>query len=149
MPVRFAVDVEAAIPVYEQLRSSIAGAIVGGRLVPGDRLPTARALADELGIAVNTVIRAYGELSDARLISSRRRFGTVVSADAAHVAPADVVAAAARLALRASAAELTREQAVDLLRFAMSSEQGRAAERAANARPAGPRPASEPPPAAT
>lgn len=120
MGIPLALDTAAAVPVYEQLRSQIAGAIDSGRLKEGDRLPAARALAAEHGIAVNTVMRAYRELSDAGLIASRRRFGTTVTADAGRAVPADVVAAASRLAMRAAAADLTAEQTVDLLRAAMA-----------------------------
>lgn len=109
-------DDTAAVPVYEQIRSQIAGAILAGSLSRGDRLPPARTLADNLGIAVNTVIRAYRELAAAGLIASRRRHGTVV--DSAQLAPAEVVAAATRLALRARAAGLSVEQTLDLLRAA-------------------------------
>lgn len=118
MPTAITVDVAGAVPVYEQVRSQLAGAVATGQLADGERLPTARALATELGIAVNTVIRAYGELSRAGLISSRRRFGTVVTAPAGHVVPAEVLAAATRLVMRASAAGLTGEQIVDMVRSA-------------------------------
>lgn len=118
MPIALTVNHDAAVPAYEQLRSQIAGAIASGKLRDGERLPAARALAAELGIAVNTVIRAYGELSRQGVISSRRRFGTVVTAPNGQGAPADVQAAAVRLVLRATAAGLTADQVVDLVRAA-------------------------------
>lgn len=121
MALDFTVDPAAAVPVYEQLRSQLAGAIVSGLLSAGDRLPTARALASEAGVAVNTVIRAYGELSRAGLVEVRRRFGTVVAAGVGRTAPADVQAAAVRLAMRAAAAGLTAEQTVDLARAAATA----------------------------
>ena len=121
MALDISVGPAAAVPVYEQLRSQLAGAILGGRLSAGERLPTARALASDAGVAVNTVIRAYGELSREGLIEVRRRFGTVVAAGAAQAAPADVQAAATRLAMRAAAAGLTAEQTVDLVRAAATA----------------------------
>lgn len=119
MTLRLAVDTAAATPVYEQIRSQLAGAITGGRLVHGQRLPSVRALATDLGIAVNTVGRAYTELEAAGLITSRRRTGTVVTALAPSAAPAAVLADADRLARSAAAAGLTAERTVDLLRSAM------------------------------
>lgn len=119
MSPRIVVDTEAAVPVYEQIRSQIAGAVADGRLTDGERLPAARALAADLGIAINTVGRAYSELESAGLVVSKRRVGTVVTAAAHDAVPADVLAAAQRFALRAAAAKLTAEQAVDLLRSAM------------------------------
>lgn len=119
MSLRIVVDTEAAVPVYEQIRSQIAGAVADGRLKDGERLPAARALAADLGIAINTVARAFSELESAGLVLSKRRVGTVVTAAAHDAVPADVLAAAQRFALRAAAAKLTAEQAVDLLRSAM------------------------------
>lgn len=119
MSLHFHVGETSAVPVYEQLRSQIAGAITTGTLPDGSRLPATRALADELGVAVNTVIHAYRELSAAGLIASRRRYGTVVTAD--RTAPADVTAAATRLALRAEAAGLDPERVVDIVRSTVSA----------------------------
>lgn len=118
MPVQIATDAASAVPVYEQIRSQIAGAISSGQLVMAERLPAARALAAELGVAVNTVMRAYRELSEDGLITSRRRFGTVVAGSSDRAAPVDVQAAAMRLVMRAAAAGMTADQIVDLVRSA-------------------------------
>lgn len=67
------VDVGAAVPPYEQIRAQLAGHIASGRLRAGDRLPTVRTLAADLGIAVGTVTRAYRELEAQGLVASRRR----------------------------------------------------------------------------
>ena len=121
MTVRVVVDTAAAVPVYEQIRSQLAGAIADRRLADGQRLPSVRALAADLGIAVNTVGRAYTELERAGLIASRRRTGTIVTAGSHSRVPAEVLQDTARLASSAAAARLTAEQAVDLLRSAMWS----------------------------
>lgn len=121
MTAHVVVDTAAAVPVYEQIRSQLAGAIADGRLADGQRLPSVRVLAADLGIAVNTVGRAYAELEATGLIARRRRTGTVVTAASAHSLPAEVIADAARLARSAASARLTAEQAVDLLRSAMLS----------------------------
>jgi DNA-binding transcriptional regulator YhcF (GntR family) len=73
-------DPSSPVPPYEQVRSQIAGMISDGALVVGARLPTVRRLADDLGLAVNTVARAYRELESAGLVETRGRAGTVVSA---------------------------------------------------------------------
>ena len=112
------VDTGAAVPVYEQIRSQLAGAIGDGRLSDGQRLPAVRVLAADLGIAVNTVSRAYTELESAGLIVSRRRTGSVVTSEKRDPVPAEVLEAAAELARLATTAHLTAEQSVDLLRSA-------------------------------
>jgi DNA-binding transcriptional regulator YhcF (GntR family) len=72
-------DPQSSTPPYEQVRSQIAAAIESGRLRSAARLPTVRLLASELGIAVNTVARAYRELELAGLVETRGRHGTFVA----------------------------------------------------------------------
>lgn len=52
-----------------------------GTLGSGERLPTVRALAGELAVAPNTVVKAYNELQRAGLIESRPGVGTLVVGD--------------------------------------------------------------------
>ncbi|MGY2083375.1 GntR family transcriptional regulator [Blastococcus sp. HT6-30] len=78
-PPALTVDVGSPTPPYEQIRGQIAAAVHGGLLPSGSRLPTMRALAADLGVAVGTVARAYAELEAAGLVASRRRTGTVVT----------------------------------------------------------------------
>ena len=72
-------DPMSSVPPYEQVRSQIADAIRSGRLRPAARLPTVRRLAGDLGLAVNTVARAYRELELAGLVETRGRQGTFVA----------------------------------------------------------------------
>jgi DNA-binding transcriptional regulator YhcF (GntR family) len=88
------IDPASAEPPFEQLRRQIAARVVSGELPAGTRLPTVRGLADEVGLAVNTVARVYRELeADGVIVTSGRR-GTFVSPTAAASHP-DVQAAAA------------------------------------------------------
>src|SRR3954449_66201 len=80
MALAITVDVTSPTPPYEQIRSQITAYVQGGLLADGDRLPTMRALAADLGVATGTVARAYAELEAAGLVASRRRTGTVVTA---------------------------------------------------------------------
>ncbi|MCU1592862.1 MAG: GntR family transcriptional regulator [Frankiales bacterium] len=66
---------------YEQVRSRLAEQIADGRLAVGTKLPSVRKLAEDLGLAPNTVARAYRELEEAGLVQTRGRNGTVVSAN--------------------------------------------------------------------
>src|SRR3954447_14874264 len=75
------IDSPSAIPPYEQIRSQLAACVDTGSLQPGDRLPTVRGLAEELGVAANTVARAYRELERSGLIETRGRGGSVVTGD--------------------------------------------------------------------
>ena len=74
------IDPKAATPPFEQLRVQVRDAVAGGALVAGAKLPTVRALAGELGLAVNTVARAYRELEADGIIETRGRAGSFVAA---------------------------------------------------------------------
>jgi DNA-binding transcriptional regulator YhcF (GntR family) len=74
------VDAASSTPPFEQVRGQIAARIADGSLAPGARLPPVRTLAADLGLAANTVARAYRELEAAGLVETRGRAGTVVGA---------------------------------------------------------------------
>lgn len=107
------IDVRPGKPRFDQLKAQLIDAIRTGVLPPGTRLPTVRELAAELGVAVNTVARAYRELEEAGFVETRRRFGTFV----ARVDPADaaMARAASAYAQTARALGLSRAEAVRYL----------------------------------
>ncbi|MFF8406741.1 GntR family transcriptional regulator [Streptomyces sp. NPDC015684] len=74
------VDTASQVPPYAQIRAQLGALIVTGRLAEGDRLPTVRQLATDLGLAPGTVARAYRELETAGLIRTRRGAGSRVAA---------------------------------------------------------------------
>jgi GntR family transcriptional regulator len=80
------VDQQSGVPIYVQLVDRVRHALTVGTLRPGERLPTVRALAKELAVAPNTVVKAYNELQRAGLIESRPGVGTVVVGDLEEVA---------------------------------------------------------------
>lgn len=73
------IDPASHVPPFEQLRAGLVEAMTSGELAPGDRLPTVRRLAEDLGIAPGTVARAYRELEASTLIETRGRNGTFVA----------------------------------------------------------------------
>jgi DNA-binding transcriptional regulator YhcF (GntR family) len=90
--VRF--DPASAVPPFEQLRSQLVSAIRAGELAPGVSLPTVRQLAADLGLAKNTVAKAYQALEAEGLVRGEGRNGTVVLGGTTAVDPG----AATRLA---------------------------------------------------
>jgi DNA-binding transcriptional regulator YhcF (GntR family) len=74
-------DAASPVPPYEQVRSQVEEQVASGELEPGDRLPTVRRLAEDLGVAANTVARAYRELEQAGVIETRGRSGSFVTGD--------------------------------------------------------------------
>lgn len=76
---QLSIDPDASVPPYEQVRGQLAELVGDGRLPVGAKLPTVRRLAADLGLAVNTVARAYRELEAAGLLETRGRHGTFVA----------------------------------------------------------------------
>lgn len=72
-------DATAASPYYRQLYDRIRAAIANGLLKPGDRIPSARALTKELGLARGTIETAYSLLAAEGYIQSRGQAGTIVT----------------------------------------------------------------------
>jgi DNA-binding transcriptional regulator YhcF (GntR family) len=83
---RFIIDTSSTVPPFEQLRVQVIDAVRAGSLVAGSKLPTVRALAGQLGLAANTVARAYRELEGDGVIETRGRLGSFIAAtgDATH-----------------------------------------------------------------
>ena len=81
--------------------AELKASILEAELPPGTKLPTVRALADELGLAVNTVAKAYRDLESAGVLETRGRAGSFIalSSDGAeHALQVDAAAYAARAA---------------------------------------------------
>jgi len=74
------IDSASPVPPFEQLRAQLARQIQERTLAVGTRLPTIRRLAADLGLAVNTVGRAYRELEETGLIETRGAAGSFVTA---------------------------------------------------------------------
>lgn len=63
------------VPVFKQIRNQIVVGISEGKLLPGEKLPTVRALAEEIGINSMTVNKAYQLLKQEGYIVTDRRNG--------------------------------------------------------------------------
>ncbi len=114
------IDHASSVPPFEQVRSQFASQIGDGTLVVGTRLPTVRALADELDLAVNTVARAYRELETAGLVETRGRAGTVVSAAGNRTAQR-LLAAAHAYAKLAHDGGIDADRALEIVRTALQN----------------------------
>lgn len=66
-------------PLYRQVYERFRGAIAQGTLKPGDRIPSARALAKDLGVARGTIEMAYSLLHAEGYVQPRGQAGTVVT----------------------------------------------------------------------
>ena len=123
MPASFiAIDSTSSTPPFEQLRSQVVAAVRSGELAHDTRLPTVRALAAELGLATNTVARAYRELERDAVIETRGRFGSFIAPNG-DAAARQGQAAAASFAARIQQLGVSREEALALVTEALNKGQ--------------------------
>ncbi len=78
-PLQITIDSHSGIPLWLQLRNRLVYLIASGKFKPGDRLPTVRELAVDLGINYNTVSKVYQDIERDGYITSKRGRGTFVA----------------------------------------------------------------------
>lgn len=110
------IDPERGVPPYEQIRDAVVEGARNGDLPTGTRLPSVRRLAEDLGLAVNTVAKAYKALESEGHVATRGRHGTVVLPPADARAPDDVSDAAARFVDAAHGSGLDLDAALGVVR---------------------------------
>nr|WP_205835518.1 GntR family transcriptional regulator [Microbacterium sp. CFH 90308] len=100
------------------MRAQVVDEVASGALAAGERLPTVRRLAEDLGVAPGTVARAYRELEASGIIETRGRNGTFVSfhGDPAHQ---QAQRAAAAFAEQVRALRLDADEALALVAAAL------------------------------
>jgi len=72
-------DFSSQTPIYQQIRNQIVLAVADGRLQNGQRIPSVRALADEIGINMMTVNKAYQLLRQEGYLQIDRRSGARIA----------------------------------------------------------------------
>jgi DNA-binding transcriptional regulator YhcF (GntR family) len=122
MSLKITIDPDAATAPYEQLRGQIAEEARAGLLPVNYKLPTVRGLAEQLGLAVNTVAKAYRALEEDGVIETRGRHGTYIAAGDAHAR--EVAAAAGAFADRARRLGLDRQAALTAVEEALRATYG-------------------------
>ena len=76
---RIRVETSTGMPITRQIAAQIRARCASGALKPGDRLPSVRALAAELAVNQNTILRVYERLTAEGLIERRHGDGTFVA----------------------------------------------------------------------
>lgn len=118
MTLKISIDQDGGAAPYEQLRAQISGQARSGALPVGYRLPTVRGLAEKLGLAANTVAKAYRALESDGVIETRGRHGTFVAA-AGDAAQREAATAAQAYADRTRRLGLTESAALTAVRDAL------------------------------
>lgn len=113
------IDSERPEGAAVQLHDAVAKAVGDGVLVPGTRLPSVRALAEQLGIATNTVAKAFKSLEAAGIVSTHGRHGTRVESSSRALGQAQ--GAARAFAEHARAAGLNADDTHAMLSAALDA----------------------------
>ena len=115
------VDTSSPVAPYEQVRTQIAHQVATGALPAGTRLATVRQLAVDLGLAANTVARAYRELEADGVIATHGRRGTFVRSENLAPAPESLRTLAQTYTVSARRLGLTRAEATRIVEEAWST----------------------------
>jgi GntR family transcriptional regulator len=108
------IDPRSPTPLYEQIAARVRMAVAAGELVPGDALPSVRALAGTLRVNPATVVQAYRTLAGDGFVELRHGQGTFVC---------DVPSSARDSERAAQAAELVRKLLQDAARLGIGVEE--------------------------
>ncbi|MDV7352221.1 GntR family transcriptional regulator [Rhodococcus oxybenzonivorans] len=109
------VDHGSSTPLGEQIAANVRGAFMRGEIAAGDRLPSARALAESIDVNLHTVLRAYAVLRDEGLIDLRRGRGAVIRTDT-NSAHAGLTEAARAFVAEARRLGLDTDQMIDMIK---------------------------------
>ena len=71
--------------IYLQIADSISEKVMEGKYPPGEKIPSVRDLASEIGVNPNTVMRTYTELQTRGIIDNKRGVGYYVSNEALNI----------------------------------------------------------------
>ncbi len=88
MELLVALDARNGVPLHVQLERALRDDVRAGRLRPGTRLPSSRALAAQLGVSRGVVVESYAQLTAEGYLVARRGSGTEVAAGGASLAAA-------------------------------------------------------------
>lgn len=73
------INFESDVPIYAQLKNQIIRGIAKGELDEGESLPSVRQMAEDIGINMHTVNKAYNLLKGDGFITIDRRKGAIVN----------------------------------------------------------------------
>ena len=93
------IDPRSPTPIYAQIAERVRVAVAAGELTKGDGLPSVRALATRLRVNPATVVQAYRELEQEKLVEMRQGAGTYILEMPAESRARERQAAAKRLVL--------------------------------------------------
>ncbi len=79
MPLEISITTGSTVPIYRQIVDQVCRAVATGQLVPGEQVPSVRALAEQLVINPNTVARTYADLIREGVLEAQKGKGVFVA----------------------------------------------------------------------
>lgn len=79
MPFEISIATGSTVPIYRQIADQICRAAVTGQLLPGEQVPSVRALAEQLVVNPNTVARTYADLIREGILEAQKGKGVFVA----------------------------------------------------------------------
>ena len=111
------IDFSSDEAIYQQLCNQIIQGIAMSRLAEGEVLPSVRQMADEIGINMHTVNKAYTILKQEGYVKVDRRRGAVIALDENRQRAMDSIRKSLRLTLaEAKCRNISREEVMDIVR---------------------------------
>ncbi len=124
---RFTVHPSSGLPIYRQIMDQVSALIAGGRLVPGEMLPSVRQLAAELQVNMMTISKAYTRLEADGVIERVRGKGMRVRPPGAQGSLADrrreLRPLVEQAVIRAKQLQLDDKQIVELVESILKEHQ--------------------------
>ena len=110
------IDFNSDEAIYMQITNQIIMGIAKRQICDGDQLPSIRSMAEEIGINMHTVNKAYSVLRQAGYVKLDRRRGAVVSVDVDKLEALDEIRRELSVTLaKAYCMQISREELHDLV----------------------------------
>lgn len=75
------IDLTSDVPIYVQIKNAIIEGLARGELKEGDSLPPIRQLAEDIGVNMHTINKAYNLLKDLGFITINKKYGAVIQVE--------------------------------------------------------------------
>lgn len=117
----------SAVPIYEQIKTTIIEQIMSGELIEGEMIPSIRTLASDIRISVMTIKKAYDELEREGYIITVQGKGSFVAPKnvelAKEQANKDIEEHLNKIIKISKMFNISESEVIDLFKFVMESEE--------------------------
>ncbi len=111
---------KSGVPAWRQIMQQVKNLVAAGALEAGEKLPSVRALAKDLGVNPITTARAYRELETEGVIATRQGAGTFVASRRTLLSPDEVrrrlVPLVDEILVNSRQMDMTLKELIDLIR---------------------------------